>query len=846
MPSSINDGWNQKRVYSPRPGAAANAILVLAAFVFMFGTSAVFFYSQLEQGGTAYFALLGMVVAMAFFPMSLRRLTTSRSSYALDPSGITRVGSNQHVSWSQVADLELAHSFHTGGELSIVLKGYGGRKMMVIMTEMLERGGRDLVMELHKYLQPLFERTARQYLSGERKWSLGLLKTVFRIEGDILFAEYPAGKKQAIPLAGIQLADWVPGAISGGRHGYVFIRHAQGTLEVPQLVSGVQYLLFALKFLYGLGDRICPPPKHELEQQLVTERKWHTRAAIARMAGLAFMAGSFIVGIRTGTTFLEENAVKQMGEEVEATVVAKVPPSSLKISFNDPSDRAREVTVRVEEDLYIKMSPNSKFPVLAHARYPGKVWFSGKWELSAQAKLLFMAGFLVAFVIGIILWIWGRRTAKAKEGRFRELQPSPVVSTPVIQPQTRTTATQPLPDIFATSAPPPLPAERAVSGQPVPDISAAQPLPDIFATSAPPPLPSERAVSGQPSARICSNCKLPIVTDYYLCDGGPWCPQCTHKASGSSARVGCSTLFRAGLTGLVGAVLGGGLWTASTVITNHELGFIAIVVGVVVGLAVKKGAGQQSGRSLQLLAMALTFVALAYSYIPIMYFLIRNDPKLHKEFTEAFQGRFGGEDNEAFSSKRRTKRSMSADEQRESKELAELEAMERDENPTSFTQTRTDLAQLSAANGASRPRAASSQAAPPGSLAALSATSVTRAAQAPADEDDLSRQIQALQRKSGRGRSSESDAMDNPFAGMSGTKIIGLVILVLVILIIAVPLLPPIIYILMLFQSPMSGIFLAIALWECWRLNRPQPRSFLGPYNDRAGVDFQKADFTRQ
>ncbi|HYZ84318.1 MAG TPA: hypothetical protein VE621_07940 [Bryobacteraceae bacterium] len=53
-------------------------------------------------------------------------------------------------------------------------------------------------------------------------------------------------------------------------------------------------------------------------------------------------------------------------------------------------------------------------------------------------------------------------------------------------------------------------------------------------------------------------------------------------------------------------------------ITSYELALIAILVGQLIGSAVRRGSAGLGGRRLQILAVALTYVAITFSYIPLL------------------------------------------------------------------------------------------------------------------------------------------------------------------------------------------------------------------------------------
>lgn len=126
--------------------------------------------------------------------------------------------------------------------------------------------------------------------------------------------------------------------------------------------------------------------------------------------------------------------------------------------------------------------------------------------------------------------------------------------------------------------------------------------------------PAGDAVSGD---MTCSVCAQPIADSYYEVNGHVTCQRCrrdveAHFKAGSSA----SQFVRAAALGLLAAGAGFGIYYAIAKLTGMEFSLIAIVVGVMVGAAVKRGTNGRGGRRYQLLAVFLTYAAIVSSYVP--------------------------------------------------------------------------------------------------------------------------------------------------------------------------------------------------------------------------------------
>jgi hypothetical protein len=83
------------------------------------------------------------------------------------------------------------------------------------------------------------------------------------------------------------------------------------------------------------------------------------------------------------------------------------------------------------------------------------------------------------------------------------------------------------------------------------------------------------------------------------------------------------------LGGAVGALLGAGVWTAISVFTNFEVGYVAVLVGFLAGRGVKLGAGSvagsAAGKGLQVAAAGFALFGLvAAKYFTFAHFFAQS------------------------------------------------------------------------------------------------------------------------------------------------------------------------------------------------------------------------------
>jgi hypothetical protein len=130
----------------------------------------------------------------------------------------------------------------------------------------------------------------------------------------------------------------------------------------------------------------------------------------------------------------------------------------------------------------------------------------------------------------------------------------------------------------------------------------------------------ERAEFGAaPAAQNCTGCHQPIARQYFDVNGQPFCDACTasiRQAHGDSP--GGAAFGRALGAGLVAGAVGSSLYYLVAKISGYQLSIIAIAVGFLVGRAVRWATGGRGGVVYQVLAVALTYAAIAFSWVPFM------------------------------------------------------------------------------------------------------------------------------------------------------------------------------------------------------------------------------------
>ncbi len=120
------------------------------------------------------------------------------------------------------------------------------------------------------------------------------------------------------------------------------------------------------------------------------------------------------------------------------------------------------------------------------------------------------------------------------------------------------------------------------------------------------------------SAMPCVLCRKPIAERYYEANGKTVCEQCKQRVDARSA-AGGGSVGKALLFGAGAAAVGAAVYYAVLAMTNLNLGLISVLVGYMVGKAVRKGSVGFGGPRYQAIALVLTYLAIGATYAPFMF-----------------------------------------------------------------------------------------------------------------------------------------------------------------------------------------------------------------------------------
>ena len=289
-----------------------------------------------------------------------------------------------------------------------------------------------------------------------------------------------------------------------------------------------------------------------------------------------------------------------------------------------------------------------------------------------------------------------------------------------------------------------------------------------------------------PGGLTCSECKSPIVDRYYETSGRVVCEPCRvriQQAYEGGSKVGRAA--RAPLLGGVAAAVAGAIYYGITKATDSNFGLVAVVVGLLIGGAVKAGSGGRGGLFYQLLALFLTYTTIGASILPLAIEGAREQQqKEEARFMEEIQSQIKKLEAEA-----KTKTEAGTDKPAAEQTPKSDEVAAPDNTPKG-----------------DEPEVAKSEA-PADQPGADGETPENRAAEKSVDapeDDDL------------------DFVMEEEPAPTGVALLIGLGALAAIAYTLPV---------LVAVNSPISGLIYGFALWEAWKINKKTELAFQGPFD---------------
>ena len=115
------------------------------------------------------------------------------------------------------------------------------------------------------------------------------------------------------------------------------------------------------------------------------------------------------------------------------------------------------------------------------------------------------------------------------------------------------------------------------------------------------------------------------MSSYFEVSGSAVCERCKDTAVAAHEKSHAPTLFRAAVLGGLAAAVGAGIYYGIAELTGYEFGLMSIVLGLMVGLAVRVGARGRGGWRYQLLAVFICYASICSTYVPRVIAAIRKE-----------------------------------------------------------------------------------------------------------------------------------------------------------------------------------------------------------------------------
>jgi hypothetical protein len=124
---------------------------------------------------------------------------------------------------------------------------------------------------------------------------------------------------------------------------------------------------------------------------------------------------------------------------------------------------------------------------------------------------------------------------------------------------------------------------------------------------------------GSSGTVLCKACGSQLHETYFVVNGNIVCENCRRSVEAEWNRGGAAGRFGKALAlGILATIGCSVLWYAVLKLTDTQFGILAVVVGFVVGGAVRKGSNNRGGWRYQALAIFLTYTAIVTSYVPLI------------------------------------------------------------------------------------------------------------------------------------------------------------------------------------------------------------------------------------
>ena len=128
-----------------------------------------------------------------------------------------------------------------------------------------------------------------------------------------------------------------------------------------------------------------------------------------------------------------------------------------------------------------------------------------------------------------------------------------------------------------------------------------------------------RYVGDPPPPDSCAFCQRELKSEYFRVNGNLACSTCAQQAERLVPPDSHKAFSRAVVFGIGAAIVGCIGYALFEILTGIMMGWIALLVGLFVGRAMRTGSRGLGGRRYQITAALLTYAAVAVAFIPVAF-----------------------------------------------------------------------------------------------------------------------------------------------------------------------------------------------------------------------------------
>lgn len=570
---------SQEFLPSRQKGRQALMRAVLCICFLVIWLSSPWWSSQEMSVGNATLIAIGCLIAGLAAWHALGRWANSQLAFRMTDEALSIESgrSVESVPWNEVMSIRTRVS---GDDLRLYLVDHEEDLLAVVSLGVFDDGGVAFLHALSTHLERIFRHESSSYLSGLKDWAIASGERVIILEDEALVLQMPKSPVHRLPLHTLRFVEWRPAQRSGSTGGRLVIADQNRMHELPQAIAGLPFLL------YALGQKGIAPlvnPTTDCSGQLGDVRSKQVSLGVRAiwLFGLAVMFAVTLISHSVSARMLAQ--LPDTGTAIPATVAGLTEPNRVLIRWQEADGEQAQKVVSVKQEAFASFSLNQTLTIRKDDRLPDTVWFEGMPIYQTGDYTWFRVAVWIVVVSMVLCGLRAlltRRNLTARrgdlEGRFLdELPPNPL-------------------------------GPAAVGS-------------------------TEQATEAQPPSRTCSHCGCSVEQTYYETDQGIWCQACQLEVEFDASER--SRILTFGFPILVAGFMAIGWWFA-IIRTGEPLQFLAVLIGMAVGMTARSQPLRGAPVRTQRLALLVTYLFMSWSLVPSAW--IQQDEEYRDEIVKQY------------------------------------------------------------------------------------------------------------------------------------------------------------------------------------------------------------------